>query len=215
MRETIHYSMNRLLTFIALTLFALAPAQADTTRAQVERFLDGLDTMEASFVQYLLDPSYELMEESEGTLYIQRPGRFRLEYSLPYEQLYVADGKKVWAYDKDLMQITVKPQDDSLGTTPAIFLSGRQAMDENFVVTDVGEKEGGLWWLELRPKRSDDNVEFIRIAMRDGQLYAMEMLDGFGYTTRLIFEGLKRNPAIDSAKFRFSPPPGVDVIGEE
>jgi outer membrane lipoprotein carrier protein len=68
--------------------------------------------------------------------------------------------------------------------------------------------------LELNPKDPDSNFDFVKLAMDGEVLRAMEMVDGFGQTTRLYFDPMVRNPKLDQDIFEFTPPPGVDVIGE-
>jgi len=202
--------------FIAVLLvpvFAHAAASGEG-QARLDRFLSGLDTMESQFVQTLINPRGELIEESRGMLWLSRPGKFRLHYTNPYEQLYVADGIKLWMYDRDLEQVTVKEQSDALGSTPALLLSSSEPLTNNFSFTELGAHEG-FQWLELKPKAADSNFDYVRLALEGDVLRAMEMVDGFGQTTRLFFETVKRNPALSADKFRFQPPPGVDVIGEQ
>jgi outer membrane lipoprotein carrier protein len=138
---------------------------------------------------------------------------FHLQYQNPYEQLYVADGNNLWMYDRDLEQVTVKPQADALGSTPVLLLSTAEPLATNFEVRELGEHEG-FYWLELNPKDPDSNFDFVKLAMDGETLRAMEMVDGFGQTTRLYFDPMVRNPTLDGDVFSFTPPPGVDVIGE-
>ena len=147
-------------------------------------------------------------------LWLSRPGKFRLQYTNPYEQLYVADGHKMWMYDRDLEQVTVKEQSDALGSTPALLLSSSEPLKNNFTITELGAHEG-FQWLELKPKAADSNFDYVRLALEGDVLRAMEMVDGFGQTTRLFFETVERNPRLSADKFHFQPPPGVDVIGEQ
>jgi outer membrane lipoprotein carrier protein len=200
--------------FSLLLLALSASVQAGEGEAKLARFLDGLHTMEAKFIQTLIDPRGELIEESHGMLWLSRPGRFRLHYTNPYEQIYVADGEKIWMYDKDLEQVTVKPQTDALGSTPAMLLSTTEPLQQNFAITELGAHEG-FQWLELKPLAADSNFDFVRLALEGDVLRAMEMVDGFGQTTRLYFETVMRNPQLAADRFRFEPPPGVDVIGEQ
>ena len=176
------------------------------------QFLDGLVTMKAALIQTQHDAAGKMIDESRGTLWLSRPGRFRLEYSAPIEQSFIADGRNLWLYDKELEQVTVKPQDDSLGSTPALLLSGTQPLTEAFTLEELGE-HSGMVWLALYPRSADATFDSIRIAMEEGVLRAMEMVDGFGQTTRLYMDELQRNPSLDAAQFRFSPPEGVDLIG--
>jgi len=202
-------------TVFSLLLITVTTAvQAGEGEAKLDRFLNGLTTMEAKFIQTLIDPRGQQIEESHGTLWLSRPGRFRLQYTNPYEQVYVADGEKIWMYDKDLEQVTVKPQTDALGSTPAMLLSTAEPLQKNFTITELGAHEG-FQWLELKPRAADSNFDFVRLAMEGDVLRAMEMVDGFGQTTRLFFESVRRNPQLPGDKFHFQPPPGVDVIGEQ
>ncbi len=198
----------------ALGLTLALPALAGEGQARVERFFGDLKSMRAEFIQTLVDPRGDVLEESRGVLLLERPGRFRLEYRSPYEQLYVADGERLWMFDPDLEQVTVRPQGDALGSTPALLLSGTEPLEENFNVEELGFHEG-FQWLELTPRERDATFERIRLALEEDMVRAMEMVDSFGQMTRLFFETVERNPQIADRNFTFTPPPGVDVIGEQ
>lgn len=202
------------LFFLTTALLAAAVAQAQGEgERKLDQFFDGLKTMRAEFVQSLVSPEKEVLEETKGMLWLARPGRFRLEYTDPYEQLYVADGKKIWMYDKGLEQITVKNQSAALANTPALLLSSTEPLEKSFNIKELG-KHAGLQWLELKPKQADASFEYVRLALDGPKLQAMEMIDGFGQTTRLYFDKIVRNPEIDKKRFQFTPPKGVDVIGD-
>jgi outer membrane lipoprotein carrier protein len=204
---------NIIRTLLVFLLLSSGLAQAGEGQQRLDRFLEGLTTMRADFIQTLSSARGERMEESRGKLWLLRPGKFRLHYVNPYEQLYVADGSNIWMYDRDLEQVTVKPQDDALGSTPALLLSSETPLEENFTIEEEGMHEG-FQWLLLKPKAADSNFDYLRLALEGDVLRAMEMVDGFGQTTRLFLETVVRNPDVDADKFFFQPPPGVDVIGE-
>lgn len=201
------------LSLLAMTVLFTSHAAATEGRQRLDGFLDALITMEADFVQTLHDARGELMEQSQGRLWLSRPGRFRLHYVNPYDQLYVADGERMWMYDRDLEQVTVRQQSDALGGAPALLMTASDPLEENFTIEELGLHEG-YHWLELKPLERDSNFDFVRLAIEDHTLRAMEMVDGFGQTTRLLFERVERNPGLRDETFRFTPPPGVDVIGE-
>jgi outer membrane lipoprotein carrier protein len=48
----------------------------------------------------------------------------------------------------------------------------------------------------------------------DGVLKAMELHDNFGQVTVLTFSQLERNPKLAQELFKFTPPPGADVISD-
>lgn len=201
------------LVVLMVALSVSLPIEAGEGQVRLGHFLSGLKTLQADFIQSLVDANDKVLEESRGVLLLSRPGRFRLEYYTPYEQLYVADGERVWMYDKDLEQVTVKKQAATLASTPASLLSGTAPVEDNFGIEELGMHEG-FQWLELKPKAEDSGFEYMRLALEGDVLRAMEMVDSFGQTTRLYFTEIERNPMLSESKFIFVPPPGVDVIGD-
>ena len=154
-----------------------------------------------------------MQDKSQGVIKVRRPNQFRLEYTKPYRQLYVADGKQLWSYDEDLEQVIVKPQEGLLNNTPAMILSNPERLDRDYIVSSQGI-EANLDWFELKPKREDAHFEAINLAFDQQQLRIMELQDSFGQTTRLEFDEIDRGAYLDSSDFRFTPPAGIDVISQ-
>lgn len=195
---------------LAVLLFCLASPVLAAGGSLQSRFA-GLDGFSAEFTQRLYDADQQLQEESHGVLHLQRPDRFRLEYRDPYYQLYVADGRHLYFYDKDLEQVTMRPQQDALDNSPAMVLSNPARLDR--IYRSAGpEARDGLDWYELTPHRPGGSFERIDLAFQGRTLRIMELQDSFGQTTRLEFRNFLRNPDFDPELFRFTPPPGVDVI---
>lgn len=201
------------ISLLLLSLFLAAGVQAADGKVRLDAFFKGLKTMRAEFVQTLVDAEQRVVEQSEGVLLLSRPGRFRLDYSKPYSQLYVADGAKVWMYDKDLEQVTVRPQAEALGSTPAMLLTGSEPLERSFILEELGDHEG-FTWIDLKPREKDATFAYIRLALEGEVIRAMEMVDNFGQMTRLFFHTVSRNPQVEASAFHFTPPPGVDVVGE-
>lgn len=189
---------------------------ASSVHAEGEAVLKSLfsyKTLKADFTQEILDQNRNVQQQMRGRLVIQRPGKFRWNYQSPYEQEIVADGKKVWLYDVDLEQVTIKPQDQALAGSPASLLSTQAKLESEFKVKAV-QRNDGLQWFELIPKSSDSSFEKIMLALKDKQLYRLEIRDSFGQQTDVQFENVQTNPAVSADTFAFSVPAGVDVIDE-
>jgi outer membrane lipoprotein carrier protein len=142
-----------------------------------------------------------------------RPGKFRWEYSKPYEQTIVGDGTRVWIYDKDLNQVTVRKLDRALGASPAALLAGSNEIEKSYALKSAGS-EAGLDWLEATPKTQDTAFERVRLGFGKTGLEAMELRDQFGQTTLIKFADLQRNVKIPAESFTFTPPKGAAVISE-
>ena len=201
----------RLLVLLALVLAGTVHASS------IDRFKTFLRTTQsarADFEQKVYDRGGKLVQESKGSFVFLRPGRFRWIYAKPVDQLIVGDGQRVWIYDRDLNQVTVRRVSKALGSTPAALLAGSSDIEKAFELSDAGERDG-LEWLEAKPREREAGFERIRMGFGVAGVQAMELDDHFGQTTQLRFSGLVRNPKIDPAEFRFEPPKGADVLGEK
>jgi len=193
----------------------LAAAQLANAGAvdKLHRFLETTKTLRAEFAQIVVAKNGKRPQQSSGVMTISRPGKFRWQIDKPFSQLLVGDGEKVWIYDADLRQVTVKKVDAALGSTPAALLVGDNTLDRNFTLREAGTREG-LEWVEATPKAADSGFEKLQLGFAGNDLKAMELFDNFGQTTSLAFSRLERNPQIAPSQFRFTPPAGVDVLGE-
>ena len=179
--------------FLGAGLLSLSCASTLADAAQrLDAYLSGLDTVSSQFEQRLFDEHRTLLEQAEGTVLIDRPGRFRFDYTDP-PQLIVGDGTRVWIYDPELAQVTVRDVDAALGSTPAALLTTDRPVEEEFRVEalDVG---ANVDVFALEPKSEDASFTRIRLAFAGGELRRMELVDQFGQTTLLTFRGPRRQP---------------------
>jgi outer membrane lipoprotein carrier protein len=206
---------SRTLAAASLTLLSAlaiaAPARASPA-GDVDKYLSGLASWSADFKQTIDDGHGNVMRSAAGRLYLQRPGKFRWDYSEPSEQLVLADGKQIWFYDKDLAQANVRDMDSTLASTPASLLSGGGSVSTQFDVTALPPGEG-LQWFQLIPKHPDTDFQLVRIGFDKGELRSMFLADKLNQITQLTFSNSKRNLPLGPDLFSFVPPPGVDVIG--
>jgi outer membrane lipoprotein carrier protein len=182
--------------------------------AQLEAFLKASTTVSADFKQVVIDEHGKPSQTSFGVFHLHRPGKFHWQYQRPFTQTIVANGGKVWFYDADLEQVTIKKLDKSLGSTPALLLSGEISLRDNFILEQQGADEG-LQWVRLLPKSPESSFKYIMIGLNQGRLGGMELSDNFGQLTRIYFSNVKTNTALAPDLFKFSAPKGVDVFTEE
>ena len=201
-------------SMILLAALLGPPPAAASPASEVEKYLSGLASWSADFTQTIDDGHGNVLRSAAGRLYLQRPGKFRWDYSEPSEQLILADGKQIWFYDKDLAQANVRDMDTSLASTPASLLSGSGSVSTQFDVT-VLSPSGGLKWFQLVPKHSDTDFQLVRIGFDKGELRSMFLADKLNQITQLTFSNSKRNVPLAPDLFSFAPPPGVDVIGRQ
>ncbi|GMR08183.1 MAG: outer membrane lipoprotein chaperone LolA [Gammaproteobacteria bacterium] len=202
---------RRFLTVLLLMIFIPLPAYAGTGMDRLEKFFREVQTVTADFTQTVKDAENVTLQETSGKMIIRRPNRFRWDYLLPYQQLIVSDGNKVWLYDMDLEQVTVQSAEKALKNSPAMLLSGNRPLEESFVINELGAKDGREW-VELLPRAKDSTFQRMLLAFDKNNLEIMELEDSFGQTTRLQFSAIRRNINVANQVFQFTPPKGVDII---
>jgi len=202
--------LTRSLISLLLILSLAGPAWAEM---RVQRYFQDLQSLRADFIQRVYDERAQIVQSSSGQMLMRKPGQFRWDYRTPAAQIIVADGERLWAYDVDLAQVTVRKLDTALSSTPLALLSGAAPIEEAFTVGDVRTRDG-LDWYDLTPRQPQPDFRLLRVAFKGALLVSLELEDSFGQRTRLDFQKLERNPTLDSVLLKFTPPPGVDVVGD-
>lgn len=202
----------RKIVFGLLCIFTAAHA-APEAESSLDRFFTKVQTYSAKFEQEVLDEGMNIIEESQGTMWISRPGKFRWDYQPPLEQKIISNGAKVWVHDVELEQVTIRPLGDTIGRTPANLLAGKGELAKSYKIKDMGAK-GGYFWVRLKPKSKEANFENIFIGFKENRLRIMELIDGLGQTTRIQFNNEQENLTIADKHFNFVPPTNVDIIDE-
>ncbi len=199
--------------FMAAGLLAFSGMAQATALDQFKTFVASTKAARGEFVQTQVrkTPTSKVAAPASGTFLFARPGKFIWSYVKPYEQVLQADGDKLYIFDKDLNQVTVKKLGDALGSSPAAILFGSNDLDKNFTLSEAGTRDG-LEWLKAVPKAKDSTFAQISIGLRNGQPEAMELNDAFGQASLLTFKKFEKNPPLAVQQFKFVMPKGADVF---
>ncbi len=184
----------------------------DDVLTRLNAFSTELTTFTARFEQTLYNADSEAQQTSKGTVVLKRPGRFIWEYTDPETQQIVADGERIWLFDKELEQVTVSMLNERVGGTPLVLLMGSAPLDEEFTIKALGRSDG-IDWVELIPKQDSSDFQALFIGLKGSVLAAMELRDNFDQATQIQFSDFEADVPLADALFDFTPPPGVDVIG--
>ena len=204
---------------IAIVLLAASAhcAWADGLKS-LETFMRDVRSGRASFTQTVTPPPKDgqaaRSKQSSGDFAFARPGRFRFDYTKPFAQTIVADGKTLWLYDADLNQVTQRAQDKALGATPAALLASAPdlaALRADFTLESAPE-DGGLQWVLATPKAREGQLKSVRVGFDGEALAVLDIVDSFGQRSLIRFTGMQLNPALPAGAFTFKPPSGADVL---
>lgn len=197
---------------VFLSLIVVTTSQADQGEQWLAEFFSKVKVFKAEFTQIVVDENRNEIQNSSGLVYLSRPDQFRWDYQKPYEQIIVGDGKKIWIYEPDLEQVTVKYQGQAVDNTPAQMLASDADVEDNFFIRNLGMK-GKEAWVELIPKKEEATFLLIKLAFNEGRLSKMVLGDSLGNHTELTFTQVQSNPVLADNIFVFTPPDDVDVFG--
>ena len=205
--------MRYIVLVIPILLHAMATVSyAGEGERLLDQFIVGTKTMTANFSQTLSTSDGELLQESKGQFYLQKPGQFRWNYINPYEQEIVSDGVNIWIYDVDLQQVTVQKQSTALSNTPMALIQDKNSVDSAFDIKALDESNG-IYRLLLSAKSETTDFKKIILGVNENGLQFMQLKDQFDQNTDIVFSDAKVNTKIDAATFMFKAPEGTDVFG--
>lgn len=189
-----------------------AVPEAMDPRARVTAYLEALGSYSARFTQSVSDAKGVISEQSAGQFWLQRPDSFRWEYQTPWPQLILTDGERIWLYDEDLEQVTVRRVDDILAQTPAGLLAGNVEMLDDYTISEVLTVE--TLRVTLVPRSGMAEFRYIELQFDNEELSGMRLEDRLGQITAIEFYEVEFNLTLDDELFRFNVPPGTDVVDE-
>jgi outer membrane lipoprotein-sorting protein len=172
--------------------------------ARVENYLNSITTLRARFFQ--VDPDGK---EKQGTLYIDRPGRLRLEYDPPVSVLMVANGSRLVYFDLDLGQVSELPL-----TTPLakLLIGKRVSLGDDLEVLKIA-RAAGMLRLSLANK-DDRGAGVVTLVFNANPLALRQwwVQDAQGRVTKVTLMDTSFGLPIDSALFEAPEPfsPGAE-----
>ena len=205
-----------LLLLLAAILFA-----ADTVHDiahRVDARYNHLTTLKANF-----EESYDgagITRNESGELWLQKPGKMRWQYEQPTQKLFIVDGKNAHFYvpsERQARKMPAKKLDDF--RSPIRYLLGKTKLQSEFnnlaISTELPKQTGDVV-LQGIPKGMEDRVERVLLEITPANQIArirIEEIDGS--VTEFLFQDIQENVPVKAELFRFSPPPGVEIIEAE
>ena len=144
---------------------------------QVEKYLNGLTTLQARFLQSSSNGSY-----AEGDIYVERPSRMRFEYDPPVPLLIIADGYTLALYDKELKQVTQVP----IWETPLWFLfKDKIEIADTLVLTNLTYGAGSVN-MTIQEEQAEGNLSSVTLTFSEApvELRKWEVVDAPGLVVR-------------------------------
>jgi len=212
MKALFKASISVLIISSSLLFSSQVFAKKDNLGADLQNYVNQLQTFKADFVQTQPDEEVFSTNTSIGHFELNRPGQLVWEYAKPNEQKIVVDGKNLWVYDEDLDQVTVRPIDDVKAELPLSWLLYKEPIQSKFMIIESGDKSGTKWF-NLTPKQPT-YFQSIEVGMKDGEMTQVWMYQSADNITKVSFSNIQSNQVIPYKTFQFKLPEGADLVGE-
>lgn len=199
--------------FLSTLFFTTCAYSAQST--ELSTLLNGVQTMRANFTQTVYDNHGKAVQTSFGKMSLQRPGKFRWDVTKPIPQLIIANDTKLWIYDPDLEQVTIRSLKAEAGEAPALLLSHTNtSLDKNYSVKPEETKQANTKRFVLTPRGQDNMFARIKMGFVGNQIQEMSLEDHLGHITRIQFQKIETNVNLPSSLFVFKAKSNIDVIDE-
>ncbi len=182
--------------------------------SSVTKKFDSISSLKADFEQRSILLGFNQSQSSKGQLVFKKVGMMDWHYLSPEEQRFITDGKTVWFYQKALNQVAVTNFKNTFSTDlPVSFLLGLSSLDKEFNLVSACKSHLGLV-LKLNPIKKDPNLSKFELVVDVENQYpqAVKITDVGGNDTEIILRNVERNSDVDSKRFQYQIPRGVDVI---
>ena len=188
------------------------PLSVRDVARKVDRNYNNLQSLQADF-----EESYRgagISRTESGVLWLKRPGKMRWEYRIPREKLFLTNGKEAFFYvpgEQQARKAKLEKIDDL--RSPLRYLLGKTKLEKEFDNLQLLSGEGASLVLEGVPKVMRDRVQRVRFDLSpDYRIDRILIEEIDGATTEFRFTRQTENLAMADEKFRFTAPPGVQVL---
>lgn len=217
LQTTIHRS--GLVLVLAGSLGWVALAEQSDVHAiadKVDQRYNHMQTLQAQFAETYSGAGMKRTES--GTLELKKPGRMRWDYTEPRPKMFVTDGATAWFYvpgERQARRAPVKQIEDL--RSPLRYLLGKTKLEKEFpgltIATDAKPVNAGDVVLRGVPKGMQERVSQTLLEVTaDGLITRIVVEEMDGSVTEFRFLQQKENVQVSDQRFKFTPPPGVEVV---
>lgn len=187
------------LWLLSLPLFA-------NPQAALQQKLAGLQQFQANFNQQVTDAQGELLQTTQGKLYLQRPGQLHWQVLPPNETTLIADGQTLWHIDPFVEQVVAMDQQAAVQHNPVVLLTSQQPeLWQQYQISQQGEQ------FTISNDDPQSQIRQLSLQFNGNTLVGLQMLDAQQQLSSLSFSQVQQNQPLDAALFQFSLPAGFEL----
>jgi chaperone LolA len=218
--------LNALFALLAIIQPAVprapAPLAAGEIIAKVQAYYAGTTKLSADFRQKYTNTTFGKTSESDGVLFVAKPGKMRWDYTKPEQKFFISDGKTLWVYEPSAKQVLQQSLDDQILPVAITFLYGKGDLAAEFNAALDPGKHGaaGDLVLKLTPKKPEAQYKHLWLVVDPADFHVKEsiILEASDNLNHFRFLNILQNEKatkVQDRLFKFVPPAGVRVVKAE
>lgn len=201
--------MKKIITLLAILGSSVAMAQGSAVE-ELQKMLTTTQSMQANFNQTVFNEKLVQIQTASGTMAYKKPNLFKWQVIEPDATLLITDGKKLWNYDVALEQVTVQKYTIDKEISPLSFILDDAAQINVDFTVELQAND----CFKLTPRQENSNFVNVSVCFANTKIKSLAVLDHLGQTSLFEFSKMQVNIPLSSADFSFTPPAGVDVVGD-
>lgn len=181
------------MTLLVISQKSNASEQKQLISSQIGKFFENLVTLEANFIQ--VSPSGDI---SDGKIYLDLPGKLRIDYENPNNLLITSQGFWIVIQDRESKTTNNIPLD----STPfSLLLKNKfNLKNEKFKIEYV--ISSGIITLKIKSKKNDKQGGLVlEFSEKPFNLKKWIILDTFGESTTVLIQNAKYNEKLSHLLF--------------
>jgi len=198
--------------FISLLVFDPTHS-SEETRFNINNYLNEIQSIQASFKQTIFSSENDVIDYSEGSFLLKKPGKIIWKFTAPSIKKIVVYNQKITTYDADLNQVLIVPFSDRYQSSLANILLKNDSLMSYYQISSETANEN-VYSVVLVQKGSNDLFTRMKITVVEMLLTKIKLWGISGQSIDIRFDNIILNASLSDASFKFSIPKGADVFDQ-
>ena len=179
----------------------------------INEYLNEIHSLQASFKQSIFSPANEVIDYTEGSILLKKPGNIMWQFTVPSLKRITVHDQKISTYDANLNQVVIVPFSDRYQSSLANILLKNNSLTSYYQISSE-TSNNNVYSAILVQKESNNLFTKMKITVVEMLLTEIKLWDASGQSISISFDDIIQNAPLADSSFQFSIPKGADVFDQ-
>ena len=179
----------------------------------INEYLNEIHSLQASFKQSIFSPANEVIDYTEGSILLKKPGNIMWQFTVPSLKRITVHDQKISTYDANLNQVVIVPFSDRYQSSLANILLKNNSLTSYYQISSE-TSNNNVYSAILVQKESNNLFTKMKITVVEMLLTEIKLWDASGQSIAIIFDDVILNAPLSDLSFQISVPKGTDVFDQ-